>query len=490
MAHLHFRRTVYKSGGKQASARVRYITRETEQEPASQADRRLRYIAREGREDLQYTRTRNLPAWAQGSAHAYFRAAEQYERAPNAEERYRGVAFEEWKITLPQALTASQNMALMRDLVRTIAGDRLPITYALHCPQTLDGTQAQPHLHLLISGRQTDGLARTPAQHFKRANPTHPDRGGAPKDPAFYHARAVKRWRVTISDVINVHLEQAGVADRIHPESLEDRDISRQPEPKLLPSESAAYRETGVVSPTMQEVLTIRAERQETHATEQANARAYWEARKDTLGMTDTMDLPAQLAAIGTARALVRDQAPVREVVETAAGIEQDDRVLGDLAGEAVEHAQAEAAVLWRGVQDLADAWQLVPLGRIRVHQTRSTAQEIWRDAQDEQRLRDVGSEAADDAWRDAVLLWAEEQGARALRDVGWDAVQDARDEGHEALAAAGHERWLAAQARTWTSLEEDLQALARHLDDLSSEEGRQGHVRIRLWEREQGLGL
>jgi pimeloyl-ACP methyl ester carboxylesterase len=64
----------------------------------------------------------------------------------------------------------------------------------------------------------------------------------------------------------------------------------------------------------------------------------------------------------------------------------------------------------------------------------------------------------------DAMLLWAEEQGARALRDVGWDAVQDAREEGHEALAAAVHERWLAAQARTWTRLEEDLQALARQL--------------------------
>jgi hypothetical protein len=130
--------------------------------PSRQADRRLRSIAREGREDLRYTRTRNLPAWAQGSAHAYFRAAEQYERAPNAEERYRGVAFEEWKLTLPQELTSRQNMALMRDLVRTIAGDRLPMTYAFHCPQTLDGTQAQPHLHLLISGRHTDGIPRTP----------------------------------------------------------------------------------------------------------------------------------------------------------------------------------------------------------------------------------------------------------------------------------------------------------------------------------------
>jgi len=114
------------------------------------------------------------------------------------------------------------------------------------------------------------------------------------------------------------------------------------------------------------------------------------------------------------------------------------------------------------------------------------------RREQEAQRLHERGQEAADDAWRDAVLLWAEEQGARALRDVGWEAVQEAREEGHEALAAAWQERWLAAQARTWTSLEEGLQALARQLDDLSSEEGGQGHVRIRLWDRErdQGWGL
>jgi hypothetical protein len=483
LAHLHFRRTVHKSGGRQASARVRYITREAQREPASLAERQLRYVSHEGREDLVYTRSRNVPNWAQGSPHAYFRAAEQYEWA-------NGIAFEEWKITLPQELSPRQNMDLMRDLVDTIAGDRLPITYAFHCPQTMDGSQAQPHLHLLISGRQNDGIVRTPTQHFKKYNRTHPERGGAPKDPALYHLRTVKGWRVAISDVINVHLERAGQAERLHPDRLEDREIARQPEPKLLPSQSREYREHGVVSETLAEVLTIRAERQQTRSKEQAHAREYWEARKSALGITADMDLPTQLATIGTARALVRDQAPVRQVVEAYAGVEEDDRALGDLAREAYVQAQADAQALWRGVQDLSDAWQLVPLGRIRVQQTRSTAQEIWRDAQDEQRLRDVGSEAADDAWRDAVLLWAEEQGARALRDVGWDAVQDAREAGHEALAAAVHERWLAAQARTWTRLEEDLQALARHLDDLSSEEGGQGHVRIRLWERERELGL
>jgi MobA/MobL family len=483
--HLHFRRTVHKSGGKQASARVRYITRETEREPASQAERQLRYVAREGREDLVYTRSRNLPGWAQGSPQTYFRAAEQYEWA-------RGNAFEEWKITLPQELSPRQNMDLMRDLVTTIAGERLPITYAFHSPQTMDGTQAQPHLHLLISGRQEDGIMRTPAQHFKKYNRTHPERGGAPKDPALYHYRAVKGWRVTISDVINVHLERAGREERLHPDRLEDQEIPRRPEPKLLPSQSRAYREQGTVSETMQEVLTIRAERQQTRATEQAKAREYWEERKSALGITEDMDLPAQLAVIGAARALVREQAAPRPVAQHDAGVEQDERVLGDLAREASTQTQAEAQTLWVGVQDLADAWQLGHMGQKSVQQARTIGRALWRDAQDEQRLRDVGSEAADDAWRDAVLLWAEEQGARALRNMGWDAVQDAREEGQEAIAAAVHERWRAEQARTWTSLEEDLQALARQLDDLSSEEGGHGHVRIRLWEREreQGLGL
>jgi hypothetical protein len=241
----------------------------------------------------------------------------------------------------------------------------------------------------------------------------------------------------------------------------------------------------------MAQVLAIRAQRQHTRADEQRTAREYWEERKRVLGITEAMDRPAQLAAIGTARALVRDQAPAQRVMEGYAGVEQDARVLGDLAGEAYVQAQAEADVLWRGVQDLSDAWQLVPLGRIRVQQTRSTAQEIWRDAQDEQRLRDVGSAAADDAWREAVLLWAEEQGARALRDVGWEAVQEAREEGHEALDAAWQERWQRlAQAQAWPNLEQDMEALARQLDELYEEEGGTGRVRVQLWERERDSGM
>ncbi len=485
MAHVALMRTVYKSGGRAARGRLQYMTRDLAQ-AQTPAERQLRYL-REGREDLVYTNTRNLPGWAQGDACRYFQEAEHSERAPGAEERYRGRAFEEWKILLPNTLGHGANMALMRDLIDVIAGDLLPCTYAFHDPTSLSGTNQQPHLHLLISARQTDEHVRTPSQHFKRYNARHPAKGGARKDPAFRHKGAVKAWRVTISDVINVHLERAGLAERVHPDSLHERGIARKPEPKLRPSESQAYRESGVVSATMAEVLDMRAQRQETRAEEQTNAQEYWTTRKAILGMTADMDLPAQLTAVCTARALVRDQAPAQCVMEEDAGVEQDARSLDALAKEAYVQVQAEADVLWRGVQDLSDAWQLVPLGRIRVQQTRSTAQAIWRDAQDEQRLRDVGSEAADDAWRDAVLLWAEEQGARALRDVGWEAVQEAREEGHETLDAAWQERWQRlAQAQAWPNLAQDMEALARQLDALREEEGGTGRVRVQLWDRER----
>jgi hypothetical protein len=272
------------------------------------ADRQLRYV-REGREDLVYERSRNLPAWAEHNPHTYFRAAEQYERK-------NGVAFEEWKVTLPHELSHRQNLALTRDLVETIAGNRLPITYAFHDPPTLSGSRQQPHLHLLISARQNDGHARTPAQHFRRYNPTHPERGGARKDDAFRHKGAIKAHRVLISDILNVHLEYAGQKARVHPDTLEQRQLQRTPEPKLLPSESRAYREQGQISARMQEVLDIRQERASQGAKEQEQARTYWEGRKIDLGITVDQPMPEKLQVITNARAQRRDHAPQRPAVD------------------------------------------------------------------------------------------------------------------------------------------------------------------------------
>src|SRR4029453_2245199 len=124
------------------------------------------------------------------------------------------------------------NMHLMCDLIDVIAGDLLPCTYAFHDPTTLSGTNQQPHLHLLLSARQTDEPPPPPSQHFKRYNARHPAQGGTRKDPAFRHKGAVKAWRVTIRAVLTGHLGARGLQDRVHPDSLHERGIDRKPEPK------------------------------------------------------------------------------------------------------------------------------------------------------------------------------------------------------------------------------------------------------------------
>jgi hypothetical protein len=440
---------VYKSGGQHATARVRYVTRQPVR-AVSPADQQVRYI-REGREDCVFTTSKNLPAWAAGKPHVFFQAAETYERA-------NGIAFEEWKIALPQELSHRENMALTRDLIRAIAGDALPITYAFHAPRTLDDRAQQPHLHLLLSSRRNDGLSRTAPQYFRRYNPQHPERGGARKAERLRQLGAVKDHRVVITDVINLHLERAGREARVHPETLERQGIARQPEPKLLPSESREYREAGKVSPRMQEVLEVRAQRQQTRAEEQASARTYWEARKEALGLTSAMDVTAQLAVIETARGQAREPLSTRQVLLGAVGLEQDDRMLGDLAGEASAQAQHEARA-------------------------------VWEDAQAALTLRDAGWEAVRIAGQASQGLWEDAQAEQARLNDGWAAVRTARHDGQTALAAALSAQRIQEHTGAWRSLEQDLQTLAAQLDQLREESGGRGTVRLRLWEREQGLG-
>jgi hypothetical protein len=236
-------------------------------------------------------RTRNLPAWAEGNPHTYFQAAERYEGKNR-------VAFEEWKITLPQELSREQNLALTEDLIDMIAGNRMPCTYAFHEPPTLDGAKQQPHLHLLLSTRMNDGYVRAAETHFKLYQREQPQRGGAEKDPAFWHKGAVKAHRVMVSDILNVHLERNGLVARVHPDSLESRGIDRKPEPKLSPSESRAYRENGMITETMGQVLQIRDARAKQPPLEQNNARQYWEQRKAFLGITRDMSREEKVAHI------------------------------------------------------------------------------------------------------------------------------------------------------------------------------------------------
>jgi len=281
----------------------------TEQQDLTRSRQQLRYIGvddGEGpqREDCYFTQSRNLPDWAGGDPHTYFREAEAREPAT-------WTAFEEWKVSLPQELSRRQQMALTRDLVQAIAGEKLPITYALHDPRTTDGTAQQPHLHLLISARQHDDHARTAETHFRRYNRAHPERGGAEKTPAMHHMGAVKASRVLVVDILNVHLEHGGYAARLHPDSLQARDIDRPAEVKMLPSDSAKYRR-GEITARMRQVLESRTQRAEQRPMEQADAQAYWQRRTIELGIDHDMPMSQKLERIRADRTQAITRTPER----------------------------------------------------------------------------------------------------------------------------------------------------------------------------------
>lgn len=328
MAHMHFRRTVYDVSTGGSRKRILYITRDQGMS-VSHSARQLAYTQRESREDLVLTETRNLPRWAANGV-AFFEAAEKYERA-------NGVAFEEWKVTLPKELSVEANVALTADIIDAVAGDDYPVVYAFHNPQTIDGQGEQPHLHIIISARKTDMFDRGEAGHFRRWNAAQPWKGGAQKGHSLSKMGAVRAHRELVADIINLHLEAHGAQSRVYPGSLASLGIVRKPEPKMLPSESADWREKGVKSGKVLEIEALRAQRDK--QAEAERIQIAWEHRKRYLGIDgnmswedallqvriardDRITMPPQVES--TAKLRVIERAAQREVMRVGRGVKRD----------------------------------------------------------------------------------------------------------------------------------------------------------------------
>ncbi len=199
--------------------------------------------------------------------------------------RYRGT---------PPELHRDQQLAAARDFLQASFSAQHPYIWALHDPPAADGG-SQPHVHVLWSARTLDGIERPAEQFFTRYNRAHPERGGAEKARELGHFGAVKAARVLYTDVLNLHLERAGRDERLHPDRLTARGFERAPEPRLAPSDSNARKFKQVITPAMQQVLDHRATRGPHAAAELAEARTYWEQRKQELGIGPGMPLAQQL---------------------------------------------------------------------------------------------------------------------------------------------------------------------------------------------------
>ena len=227
------------------------------------------YISRQGEyanrlergEKLEATEDGNMPRWAMHNAQEFWKASDQYERK-------NGTTYREMEIALPRELPSEQRIELVREWVAQEIGDRHVYQWAIHNKSAADEGE-QPHVHLMFSERQVDEIERDPDLYFKRYTAKQPEKGGARKeygkvDPALNgkerraaRAAVLKELRGRWGDLCNVHLERAGLSERIDMRSYREQGIDRQPERKMRPSE---WREEKA------QVIEFRAARRELEA--------------------------------------------------------------------------------------------------------------------------------------------------------------------------------------------------------------------------------
>ena len=214
--HLNVR-TGTRSKGQSARAAAAYIQREAEYSRD-----------RETADELLYTESGHMPAWAEADPTTYWDAADLHERA-------NGRLFKRVEVALPTALTADEQREVAVGFARHLTdGEQLPYTLAIHA-----GEGTNPHCHLLISERTNDGLERSADQWFRRYNPDHPEQGGARKTTALHPKAWLEETREAWEEQTNQALERAGHEIRIDHRSLAAQGLERLPSLHLGPTVAA-----------------------------------------------------------------------------------------------------------------------------------------------------------------------------------------------------------------------------------------------------------
>ena len=214
--HLNVR-TGSRSKGQSARAAAAYIQREAEYRQD-----------RETTDELLYTESGHMPAWADADPTTYWDAADLHERA-------NGRLFQRVEVALPTALTADEQRELAVRFARHLTDDeQLPYTLAIHA-----GEGTNPHCHLLISERTNDGLERSPEQWFRRYNAAEPEQGGARKTTAQHSKAWLVETREAWAEQANQALAEAGSELRIDHRSYTAQGIERVPGVHLGPTVQA-----------------------------------------------------------------------------------------------------------------------------------------------------------------------------------------------------------------------------------------------------------
>lgn len=114
---------------------------------------------------LAFSASGNMPAWAENDPRQFWMAADEHERSNST-------TYHEVEFALPLQLPHKQQIDAAREFASQICGDKHPYSFGVH------DNQGNPHVHLIFSGRQLDGIERSAEQFFKRYNAKAPEKGG------------------------------------------------------------------------------------------------------------------------------------------------------------------------------------------------------------------------------------------------------------------------------------------------------------------------
>lgn len=175
-----------------------------------------------------------MPAWAEDAPRNYWEAADAHERA-------NGRLFKQLEFALPKELSPGQLTALAASFCREMAQTKdgpLPYSFAVHKGHDKEN----PHCHLMISERVSDGVSREPGLWFKRAA-KDPAKGGAKKTNELRPREWLLQCRELWAERANHALRLAGHKVRIDHRTLEAQGIDRVPTTHLGPSVAALERQ-------------------------------------------------------------------------------------------------------------------------------------------------------------------------------------------------------------------------------------------------------
>lgn len=236
-------KTGSKAKGQSAGAKYVYICRDA------------KYAKRQ--DELVFRTSGHMPEWAVADPAAYWRAADEHERA-------NGRLFKELEFALPRELSGQAQERLARRFAEHLTGsERLPYSLAIH-----QGDGDKPHCHLMISERMNDGLARSGGQWFRRYNGRSPETGGARKSEALKPQEWLERVRADWMAQANEALRRAGARARIDHRSLKAQGIDRRPQEKIGHA-VAAMEKRGIRTRKGERALQIERENNEHHRKDQ-----------------------------------------------------------------------------------------------------------------------------------------------------------------------------------------------------------------------------